>query len=42
VVTDRDWVRNSISMLGWMMPGDVRVFDTMELEQALRWAAADD
>jgi hypothetical protein len=42
VVTDRDWVRNSVAMLGWMMPGDVRTFDTMELEQALRWAAADD
>ncbi len=42
VVTDRDWVRNSVSMLGWMMPGDVRVFDEMELEQALRWAAEDD
>ena len=41
VVSDRDWVRHGVGTLGWMMPGDVRVFPEAELEGALRWAAAD-
>jgi hypothetical protein len=41
VVSDRDWVRHGIGMLGWMIPGEVRVFPEAELEGALRWAAAD-
>ena len=41
VVSDRDWVRHGIGMVGWMMPGEVRVFPETELEDALRWAAAD-
>src|SRR4029077_12443602 len=26
VVTDKDWVRHSITIVGWMMPGEVKVF----------------
>jgi hypothetical protein len=41
IVSDRDWGRHGIGMMGWMMPGEVRVFPEAELEGALRWAAAD-
>jgi hypothetical protein len=41
VVSDRDGVRHGIGMLGWMMPGEVRLFAEDELEAALRWAASD-
>jgi hypothetical protein len=40
VVTDRDWVRHSIAMFRWMMPGDVEVYEPSELEEAISWAAA--
>ena len=40
VVTDHDWLRKSISMFGWMMPGDVKTFTVAELDAAIEWAAA--
>jgi SpoIIAA-like len=40
VVTDRDWLRNSIAMFRWMMPGAVEVFEPSRLEQAIAWTAA--
>ena len=39
VVTDKDWVRNGISAFGWMSPGELRVFEGGELEQAATWVA---
>ena len=41
LVSDADWVRHSISLLGWMVPGDVKVFALTGLDDAKAWAAAD-
>jgi SpoIIAA-like len=40
-VTDEDWLVKAVEVFGRLMPGEVRVFDLDELEQAKRWAAAD-
>jgi hypothetical protein len=40
VVTDTHWLRSSIHALGWMMPGEVRVFATGELDAARAWVTA--
>jgi hypothetical protein len=40
VVTDKDWIRHSISAFGWIYAGELRVFDESELEQAKTWVAA--
>jgi hypothetical protein len=40
VATDRDWIRHAISMLGWMMHGEIKVFDPSEVDAAMEWAAA--
>jgi hypothetical protein len=40
VVTDRDWVRHGVKAFGWMMPGEVKVFEPDELGVAMTWAAA--
>ena len=37
VVSDADWLENSIKAFGWLMPGKVRVFDTDDLDDALEW-----
>ena len=39
VVTDKDWVENAIKVFGWLMPGDVKVFDEDDLDDAIDWAA---
>ena len=39
VVTDKDWVRHSITIVGWMMPGEVKVFEEDDLDDAIEWAA---
>ena len=40
VVTDHDWVRHSVGMFRWMMPGELKVFGVTELDDAVAWAAA--
>jgi hypothetical protein len=40
VVTNKDWVRHGTGLFGWMIPGDVKVFELEELEPAIEWAAA--
>jgi hypothetical protein len=37
VVTDADWIENSIKAFGWLMPGEVKTFDTDELREAKAW-----
>jgi len=37
VVTDKDWMRNGIAAFGWVIPGEIRVFDPGELERAKTW-----
>ena len=39
VVTDHGWIRDALRVFGVFMPGDVRVFPTTELDDALAWAS---
>jgi hypothetical protein len=40
LVTDRDWVRNGAAALGWLAPGELRLFELSEREQARAWLGA--
>ena len=42
VVSDADWLENSIKAFGWMMPGEVKVFDNDEVDDAKRWLTESD
>jgi hypothetical protein len=37
VVTDKDWMRHGIAAFGWVIPGEVRVFEPGELQEAKAW-----
>lgn len=37
IVTDKDWMRHAISAFGWLSPGELRVFEPDEHEQAKAW-----
>ena len=37
VVSDADWLENSVKAFGWLMPGKVRVFETDDVDDALEW-----
>jgi hypothetical protein len=39
LVTDVDWLRRSMQILGWMMPGEVRAFELSQLQDAKPWLA---
>jgi hypothetical protein len=39
LVSDADWVRHSIALFGWLVPGDVRVFPLDQLDAAKTWLA---
>jgi hypothetical protein len=39
VATNHDWVRHSMSIFGWMIPGEIKVFDSAEISSAIGWAA---
>jgi SpoIIAA-like len=40
VVTDKDWLQHAVKAFGWMVPGEVRVVGTDELDAAVQWAAS--
>jgi hypothetical protein len=40
VATNHDWVHHAISMFAWMMPGDVKLFDSSDASAAIEWAAS--
>lgn len=42
IVTDVEWVTSAMGMLGWMVPGELRVFGLGELDAAREWVAAAD
>jgi hypothetical protein len=42
LVTDKDWMRRAVAAFGWLSPGELRVFDPAELEDAKAWVAATD
>lgn len=37
IVSDVEWIRTAIRIFGLVMPGDIRVFDNSELDEAKRW-----
>jgi hypothetical protein len=37
IVSDADWLENSVKAFGWMMPGEVKVFETDEIRDAKVW-----
>jgi len=37
VVTDVDWIKHTMQIFSFIMPGDMRVFRTSEAEQARAW-----
>jgi hypothetical protein len=39
VVTDVEWLRRAMEMLGWMTPGEAKLFSLDELAQAKEWVA---
>ncbi len=41
VVTDKEWMRNAIAAFGWVSPGELRIFEPDQLEDAKAWLAAD-
>ncbi len=39
VVTDVEWIRGSVKVFGFIMPGHVRVFKNEELGKAIEWVS---
>ena len=37
IVSDADWLENSVKAFGWLMPGEVKVFETDEFRDAKAW-----
>ena len=37
IVSDADWLENAVKAFGWMMPGEVKVFESDELRDAKVW-----
>ena len=40
LVTDRDWVRYGASAFGWLAPGELRLFEPSERDEARAWLGA--
>jgi SpoIIAA-like len=40
VVTDKDWLRHSVDIFGYLMPGEVKAFPLAEEPAARAWVAA--
>jgi SpoIIAA-like len=38
--TDKDWVRHGASAFGWLAPGELRLFELSEREEARAWLGA--
>ncbi len=39
LVTDVEWIARATTMFAWMAPGEVRVFESDDLDQAKGWVA---
>ena len=42
VVSDADWLENSVKAFGWLMPGKVKVFETDDVDDAIEWLTGQD
>ena len=39
VVADQKWIRRSIKAFGWLMPGEVKLYDGDQLDEAKAWVS---
>ncbi|BBZ32993.1 SpoIIAA family protein [Mycolicibacterium confluentis] len=39
VVTDADWIKHTLHVMAWMVPGEFAIFGLAELGRAAEWAA---
>lgn len=39
VVTNRDWLRHSVDIFGYLIPGEIKAFTTEEESDARKWIA---
>lgn len=39
LVTDSEWVAKAMHMFAWMTPGEVRIYEPNELDEAKAWVA---
>jgi hypothetical protein len=39
LVTDTEWVAKAVRAFAWLAPGEVRVFELGEFDEASSWAA---
>ncbi len=39
VVTDADWIKHTLHVMAWMVPGELEIFGLSDLERAVEWAA---
>ncbi len=40
IVTDAGWIRDGMHLFGWMVPGEAKVFDLDQIEDAKEWLAS--
>ena len=40
MVTDHDWIAKAMHLFAWAMPGELRVFEPDQFDEAKAWAAA--
>ena len=40
IVGDADWLRHAVQGLGWLMPGEIKVFALEELDEARAWVTS--
>jgi hypothetical protein len=40
LVTDKDWIRHGANAFGWLAPGELRLFEPGEREEARAWLGA--
>lgn len=40
VVSDKEWIAHALHAVGWLVPGELRLFALSDLEQAKSWAAS--
>jgi len=37
IVSDADWLENAVKAFGWLMPGEVKVFESDDIRDAKQW-----
>jgi hypothetical protein len=37
LVTDVDWMRKAVAVFGWVAPGELKLFDLDDLDDAMEW-----